>query len=415
MKKNYTHAGLNSFSKKLFFSTLVICSQLALAEVNRIDVIINEEDRLAFDKTNQPYNFAKSSMVSVNGQAAIQIDKMSTRGQGSLSAKRKNLGMSLKQAIQVDGVYGKDINLVNMWVDKGYISTRLGFLTANHLDIGKKQESAYAEVFINGHSNGLYTVVEKPAKVVKNSPFVVRRRGKSLFEVAKAGVSKDYALDEVSKSALASQIGKKLQAGYNSIDSISGEKLWKHLENALDIEAYMRLMVLNSLYRNGDGADEVFFYLDKETYDTQNGKLYFKILPWDSDDLFKEYHQKGNPNSTNSKYFAKYPESLIYNFEDRLDRKFADDPYLYEKLKQVTKQLLSTGGLLDKANTDALLNQLRDELSPYLSHRDVLTMGALDGGRKGLAYSKSEILNIIELRRNAIDERRAILLARASK
>jgi len=395
--------------KKIFFSTILLCSELALsATANRIDLIITDSDLSQYSVGKESYSFKGASSLSVNGEAAIQINEMKTRGQGSLSAKRKNLGIDLEQPIVVKSVKGKKINLVNMWVDKGYISTRLGFLTANLLEIGKKQQSEYVELVINGQSNGLYTIVEKPTKVVKDSPMVVRRRGKSKFDLINASVSEDLAKDERSKKAIVARLGKNLQAGYDQIDQLSGEQLWRFLENNMDIKSYMRLMVLNSLYTNGDGADEVFFYIDKKMY--EQGRIYFRVLPWDSDDLFKAMHQSGNPASTNSRYKAKYPKSLIYNYEDKLDRKFADDNYLYSKLKEETKTLLSSGGLLDKNHTDALLNQLKEEIQPYLKNKDILQMGALDGGRDKKAYSESEVLTIIELRRKQIDARRSELL-----
>jgi len=408
------HLSISTY-KKIFFSTILLCSELALsATANRIDLTITDSDFSQYSIGKESYSFKGSASISVNGTAAIQVKEMKTRGQGSLSAKRKNLGIDLTQAAEVGTVKGKKINLVNMWVDKGYISTRLGFLTANLLGIGKKQHSEYVELAINGRSNGLYTVVEKPTKVVKDSPLVVRRRGKSTFDLANADVGEDFAADEKSKKAVISKLGKTLQAGYDQIDKMSGEKLWSLLESNMDIKAYMRLMVLNSLYTNGDGADEVFFYVDKDLYQ-QQGRVYFKVLPWDSDDLFKSMHQSDNANSTNSKYAVKYPTSLIYNYEDKLDRKFADDGFLYAKLKEETKALLSSGGLLDKNHTDSLLEQLKQEISPYLKNQNILQMGALDGGRKNTAYSEKEVMSIFEMRKKQIDTRRLELLKRASQ
>ena len=98
----------------------------------------------------------------------------------------------------------------------------------------------------------------------------------------------------------------------------------------------MRWMAANSLFTNGDGADEVYFYVDNEQL--INGQVYFHILPWDFDDFFKPIHE----SKINQEYITKYPNSLIYNYEGFIDRLIADDEVLYQEFKTICKKMIET-------------------------------------------------------------------------
>jgi hypothetical protein len=379
------------------FGILTILSYLAFATtswaINTIELNITAKDLDLYKKNSEAYLFEKTQ-VRINSQEWIAIDELTTRGQSSLSAPRRNFGVNLPNEVQIGEVQSKKLNLVSMWIDKGYIATKLGLLTSQHLQIGKPLKTSFSEVKLNGSSNGIYLVVQKP-KSAADSPYIVRRGYKSRF-IHREAKAEDISADQIK------QITQSLDSLYANLNKYTGNELLAKLKDQMDLESYIKLIVMNSLFRNGDGADEVYFYVDSELY--SKGKIYFRIMPWDFDDLFKSMHS----SDINKSEIEKNPQSLIYNFEDKLDLKFARDSVLYTELKKMTIQLLSAE--LSKENVDQLISQVLNELSPYLDSEDILKMSRLDGGRRNKPYTKKEVLDIFAKRIGEIDQRRKFLL-----
>ncbi len=377
-------------------SFIVTFAQFAFA-TNVVDLQISQKDLDRYAQKNEAYIFAESNL-SLNGQPWQQIEEMETRGQSSIAAKRKNFGIKLKEKIFLTEIKAKNIDLLNMWIDKGYISSKFGLMIVDQLHIGASISNEYTEVRINGKTNGLYLMVEKPKSAAGESPFIVRRGYKSRFKVDSAKIDKQLSPQAVSEIELA---GLSI---YKSIATKSGSDLFNDLKNKMDIEAYMKWMTMNSLFKNGDGADEVFFYVDANMY--KQGKIYFRIMPWDFDDLFKSMHSV----PVNQAEFERNPNSIIYNFEDKLDFKFANDDYMYGQLKLMMRQLLTNE--LSQANTSAVLDSIQQDILPYLERPEILEISKLDAGRNGNGYTKKEILDIIASRKIEIERRRNWLLNR---
>lgn len=364
---------------------------------NIIDLTVSSKDIAKYKEKPEKYQFS-SSEFKLNNGPVNKVEEMETRGQGSISYRRRNFDLKLEDKISVGRVEGKKINLLSMGADKGYISTRLGLMIAESLQIGKGLPSEYVEVKINGHSNGLYTLVEKPKAALDKSPLVVRRGYKSRFLIDEAEVSKKLTVAQIN------EIKKVGTSIYAVLETKKGADLFNDLKQKMDIESYMRWMVMNSLLRNGDYPDEVFFYVDSDLY--KEGRIYFRIMPWDFDDLFKEMH-----GVSINKIEAAKPEnkdSILYSYEDKLDRAFAPaNTYMYEQLKVAARELLDKE--LNKENTDRILSDLEKDLSEYLDNSAILQMGALDSGREKVPYTKKEILDLLQLRKKQIDERRLVL------
>ena len=377
------------------FSLILIFSHLTLA-ANVVDLQISTQDLEKYTEKPEAYTFTDASL-SLNGEPSIAIE-METRGQSSIAAKRRNFGIKLDEKISLKNIKVKNINLLNMWIDKGYISSKFGLMVVDQLNIGEPITNDYTEVRINGKTNGLYLMVEKPKSAAGESPYIVRRAYKSRFKTDEAKISKDLTKDEIT------QIQKAGAHVYSAIAAISGADLFHELKDKMDIESYMKLMIMNSLFRNGDGADEVFFYVDNEIYKT--GKIYFRIMPWDFDDLFKSMHE----SNINKYEFGRNPNTIIYNFEDKLDLKFATDNFLYKELKRTAQNLLTNE--LSQKNTSAILDSIQLDIKPYLDRTDILELGKFDAGRKEQGYTQSEILGIIASRKIEIEKRRAWLLER---
>lgn len=388
-----------SFKKCLFIGLAQISIVTSAFAYNVINLSVHPNDLAQYRLKAEKYAFA-STQFKLNDNQPILTEEMETRGQGSIGYRRKNFGLKLSQRIQVGRVDAKKINLLSMSADLGYISTRLGLMSAEFLNIGLALPSEYTEVKINGKTNGLYAVVQKPkAAMSDESPYVVRRGYKSRFYHEEAEISKKLSPTQIAEiKAVADSI-------YTDIATKKDSTLFYSLKQKMDIDAYMRWMAMNSLYTNGDFPDEIFFYVDGDLY--QEGKIYFRVMPWDFDDLFKSMHAVPINGTETTK--SENKNSILYSYEDRLDRSFAPiNAYMYSQFKHVTYDVIAN--YLNQAATDRLLTQLHSEISEYLTNPELLQMGAQDISRKGLPYTKSEIQNIFLKRKKQIDERRTYLL-----
>ena len=389
----------HSFKKGILIALAQITFVSPAFAYNVIELSVNSDD-LALYKANADKYVFSQTQFKLNRENPILAEEMETRGQGSLGYRRKNFGLKLTQKINLGRLEAKKINLLSMSADPGYISSRLGIMTAELLNIGTPLPTEYVEVKINDKTNGLYAVVEKPkAAISANSPYVVRRGYKSRLLHDDADISKKLTPEQVAEiKAVADSI-------YTDVDTKKDATLFNSLKQKMDIDAYMRWMAMNSLYTNGDYPDEVFFYVDGDMY--KQGKIYFRVVPWDFDDLFKPMHKV----KTNATEAAK-PEnkdSILYSYEDRLDRAFSpSNVYMYSQFKFTMRDLLVNR--LNQSTTDKLLTQLHSEISQYLANPEILQMGSQDVSRKNAPYTKAEIQNLFLKRKKQIDDRRAYLL-----
>jgi len=367
---------------------------------NVIDLSIQASDLAQYKLKAEKYEFI-GAQFKLNNNPLIIAEQMETRGQGSIGYRRKNFGLKLVEKIQVGRVAAKKVDLLSMSADPGYISTRLGLMTSELLGIGASLPTEYVELKLNGKSNGLYAIVQKPkAAFSDNSPYVVRRGYKSMFHHDEAEISKKIT------PAQALEIKAVADSIYTDIATKKDATLFNSLKQKMDIESYMRWMAMNSLYTNGDFPDEIFFFVDGDMY--KQGKIYFRVSPWDFDDLFKSAMHAVPINATE----AAKPEnqnSILYSYEDRIDRAFAPvNAYMYAQLKIVMLDLLVNK--LTQTTTDTLLRQIHSEISEYLVNPEILQMGSQDSSRKNAPYTKSEIQNLFLKRKKQIDDRRAYLM-----
>lgn len=388
--------------KELFFGLIQITFISMAWSANTIDLTINPHDLTHYKEKTEKYIFT-DAQFKLNNDPTIRVEQMETRGQGSISYRRRNFGLKLEEQVTLGRITNNKLNLLSMGADPGYISTQLGLMTAELLNIGLPLPTEFVEVKLNGKSNGLYTLVEKPKAVLDKSPYVVRRGYKSRFITEEA---------EISKKLTQAQITEILKVGasiYQTLENKKGEELFNDLKQKMDIEAYMRWMIMNSLYMNGDFPDEIFFYVDADLY--KQGRIYLRVLPWDFDDLFKPMHGV-SINALEAKK-SENKKSILYSYEDKLDRAFAPvNTYMYDQLKATARNILLNE--ISRQNTDKLLNDIGTRLSEYLDNSTLLKLSASDSGRKGVAYTKTEIQDLLTQRKKQIDERRTLLLERVT-
>lgn len=389
-----------SLKKGLLLGLAQITFATSAFAYNVIDLSVNSNDLAHYRDKAEKYEFI-GAQFKLNNDPLIAAEQMETRGQGSIGYRRKNFGLKLAQKMQIGRVQTKKIDLLSMSADPGYISTRLGLMTSELLNIGTPLPTEYVEVKLNGKSNGLYAIVQKPKSAFSdNSPYVVRRGYKSRFAHEEAEMSKKLT------PAQAAEIKAVADSIYTDIATKKDVNLFNSLKQKMDIESYMRWMAMNSLYLNGDFPDEIFFYVDGDMY--KQGKIYFRVSPWDFDDLFHTAMHAVPINDTETAK-PENKDSVLYSYEDKIDRAFSPaNVYMYSQLKYIMQDLLVNK--LTETTTDNLLKQIHSEISEYLTNPEILQMSSQDSGRKNIAYTKTEIQNLFLKRKKQIDQRRAYLL-----
>lgn len=361
----------------------------ALAEVNVIRVELPVDGHVLL-KTS------KGKKVSIQGRAVIEIDgvvkqtqpvELRTRGQSCLSAERSCIELEFQEEVELLGVTGvkaKTFNLVSMWQDSGYVSTRLGFEMFRSLELFDLR-TEYARLFINGEPQGLYLATEKPKRairrVVGEDSWVGRRSyGASVSTVDSAESLKDSAAQA------------HFKAIYFDVRDLSGDALLQSLRQKMELRSYMHWILVNSLLMNGDFADEVYVYIDASKKPYKLG-----IFPWDFDDLFKGPH----PGEAHKARAEQFQTSLLYGFENPLDAKIADDQVLYSELSREAGELFYRR--IDENMIRGVVARVRSALTPYVSCDDVRALGAKDSRHR--AYKAEDFDRILKSRESATIER----------
>jgi spore coat protein H len=327
---------------------------------NSISLFISRTDYQAIKATTGRKVTAKPLSLIINGDS-VNANTVNTRGQTTLLYRRKSFSFDLKSKAQFrhgeKAESFKRFFILSLSMDRNYCNNRLAFEMMETLGLFSLFYS-YCELRINGRSEGIYLVVERPedwAVKKKNSPLLIRR-------------GYDHNIDKIvmDKKIEKSEV-KKYCYYYNQIyrclDKYKGEALYKSLSAWLDLDFYMKWLAFNYLVRNGDYTDEVYFYYDP-------GINKFSIIPWDYDDLFLSAPHEGNIE--NKKLLG---DKFIFSAEDLLDAKIASDTYLHSvyiiQFSEVLNQL-STGVL------KRVFESTCAELYPYYSTNEIISMSEYD-------------------------------------
>ena len=302
----------------------------------------------------------RSTILIINGDT-IKPKDISTRGQSTLMFRRKSLSISLKSNASFrHGDRTESLNkfsLLNLSMDKYYCRNRLAFEMMEALGLFDLFYS-FCELRINDRSEGVFMIMETPENWAfreKKSPLVIRRGYDHRIDKTKDNKKNDRTYDKKYISNY-----KQL---YRSLDKNSGEGLYKILSEYIDLEGYMKWLAFNFLVRNGDYADEVFFYIDPEIEK-------YRIIPWDYDDIFAITPHEGKEQR--NKILG---DKLIFSSEDLLDQKIAADPYLYERYLKMFKEVL------DELSPELLKNVIENsyaELYPFYSAEEIISNSKFD-------------------------------------
>lgn len=189
---------------------------------------------------------------------------------------------------------------------------------------------------------------------------------------------------------------KAFKTIYRSLRKYKGEELYNFLNDRMNFDAYLKWLAINTAIMNGDYSDEVFFYA------IPGEKIYFELMPWDMDDLFKPPHD----GPWNNFFFKRrLKKSLLYSMEDKLDRRIDKDPFLYAKFKQTLKKVLEEE--LTAEFYASVINTVHQAIEPYLTSKN-MELSEIDD--RDTKYDSQYILDLLNNRFKQLKQRRQKLL-----
>lgn len=393
----------------------------------RIEIKVTGAERADLAKGKKT-DVPRASLVIFQG--ADQIGDFSaninTRGVTSLSTyPRKNFNVKSipkkvgekAKKIKIGSVVGKELVLSASPEDVLGTKNMLAYGLLDAVGI-RALKPQYAEVVLNGISQGLYfvtktagdevleaDVVDKNGNQIEN-PYevVIRRRYGDTFD---ADLKKDGNIKVkgntkgLSREKILEYV-KTLNEIHMVVDNgvMNGEGRLAALSKNLNLKNYMKWMAMNYILKNGDYSDEVFFFGKTDS----GGNIQFDVMPWDQDDSFgSEMHQAGIVASINHGLEEKgiADKTLVYNFESRIDRTIGTDPVLLRKYFEVVSEVIET--LRNKGSLDSVVAGLKARLAPYMEYQEIMDSGKLD--KSAAVYERDAILAELDGRVTFINDR----------
>lgn len=301
--------------------------------------------------------------MKISGEP-VEVEEMKTRGKSSAFFYRKSFNVQLKDAYSFKGPGGKKkmkhFYLLAQAMDTHYFRNHFAFSMMRELGVADFYFQ-YAELSINGHSEGIYLVIERPYDVAlrdQDAPVVYRRLESRRIDKEKSG-------KKVPKSLL-----KKSKKAFLSIPdfchNLTGDALYDSLSSHLDLDDYFSWLAFNYWAMNGDYTDEVCYYIQPD-----HRPLRFGIVPWDFDDLLTQAPHEGMDLRN-----RRLGDALIYSSEDLLDRTIAADSVVYGHYLEHFRAIFPK--MTDPRYLQMLFNQIYLELAPFYANPDNYTISSHD-------------------------------------
>jgi spore coat protein H len=365
--------GLVSFQVILILARSVLNCQVPQNEnemLNLADQGFKIENTISLDISSSAYEKikavtgnktgVKARLIVINGDTLVP-EEIVTRGQTTLNYRRKSYSIDLQSEASLHhGDKTKTFRkfyVLSLSMDRNYATNRLAFEMMETAGIFHLFY-AYGELRINGQSEGICMVIERPedwAIKKMGSPVLIRRGYNNSIDKLKSdkGVDKETI--------------KKYRTSFNqiyqSLNKHRGEELYKVISNLLETNDYMKWLAFNFYIRNGDYTDEVYFYVDPDSK-----KL--SIIPWDYDDIFSTVPHEGYEESRRIT-----GNNLFFSTEDELDKKIVSDPYLYKMYLVQFGELMNelTNGVLK-----SIFERTFAELFPYYADDEIISLSRFD-------------------------------------
>ncbi|MFC2124481.1 CotH kinase family protein [Bacteroidota bacterium] len=293
----------------------------------------------------------KNFTLTLNGDT-LTVKSCHTRGKSTLKFPRKSLLLNFKGAHKFNDRKVSKCALNSMSMDKNYWRNRFSYLVLEEVGIFPLY-NGYAEFQINGISQGVYLLIEKPDSYAKKnlkSPALIRRDYNGKFEI-------DYVEDDYD------YLPGQLRETRKKLKELEGEALYEYLMRTVNLEQYFQWLAVNYILQNGDYTDEVFFY-----YDSSTNK--FNLIPWDYDDVFSQMPHEGWDERN-----RRIQNPLVYSGEDDFDYRIDKDDFLY------LKYLDEFGKTLDHFSLNFIkktFDQVYVELCPFYQDDEIISQSQYD-------------------------------------
>lgn len=297
----------------------------------------------------------------------LDVKSCKTRGNTTLHFRRKSFSISLGEAADFEHEPVKRLAVNNLAMDRNKWRNRLAFITMKKMGIFPLKNN-FAEVRINGKTQGIYLAIQKPEDYVRSlhSPLLLRREYDGVL-------TEEYAKGKEARWQL-----KRFRKGQKLMARLSGRALYDSLDQIVELDQYNQWLAFNTWLRNGDYTDELFFYVHPKT-----GK--FNIIPWDYDDLFKP-----EPHEGMQKRNQAIGNRLLFSGEADFDVVISRDDYLYLAYLQQFRNVLDA---LDQDVLRAVFEQVYRELYPFFTDPDINAQSAYDyGGGTSINALKKDLM-----------------------
>jgi spore coat protein H len=345
---------------------------------NRIQINISKGAYREIKEISGRKVFLKKPVIVVNTDP-VDKGQIHTRGKTTLHLRRKSFSFDLEEKVRLrysgEDMEFKKFYAISLSMDKHYFRNRISFEMLKILGLFDLFYT-YSEIVINDQSEGVYLLLERPqdwALKKNQSPFIIRRGFDNRIDKMRTGKKIEKSETQNHK--------QQFRQIYNSINKYDGEELYYVLSQWIDLDMYMKWLAFNFFIRNGDYTDEVYFYVEPVT-----GK--YKIIPWDYDDIFARQPHEGTEEKLRS-----VGQKLVFSSEDKLDKKIASDPYLYQVY------LIHLSEVLKELTPERIKNALENayaELYPYYSTDQIIRMSQYDAEIKVSVESlKNELRGIL--------------------
>ena len=319
-------------------------------------------------KLNRTFEKVK---ISVNSNPEIEM-YIKIRGNSTLGFSKKNFYLkSVNKFHFKDEFKTKKLFLLSLVNDEFGFKMEYSFRLLGEMGMSFSHRQ-FAIVYINNKLQGLYLAMERPEDAIK-------RKVKGAVSVFRATKSQYRGFYSCYKTPGVNAL--ETIRYFNSIHDETDHNLQaEKYRIIIDLDMYMKWLVLNSLLENGDSVDELYIY---EVRKDSDKKGILKLFPWDYDGI-----------QSNPAHPAKtHKDPLLWAAERKLDYEIINNPVLYNQLKNIMSSMLKNH--LTKEYLSKILLGLEMELN------------SIDVGN-----SKNEIADIEQQRMLAIQKFRKRLFLR---
>jgi len=213
---------------------------------------------------------------------------VSLRGQGTIFCARKSLTLRFEAPTTLGlSPPSAGFVLLALCEDPTLLRSRVAFERLQAAGLFPPW-FGFAEVKLNGATNGLYLVIERPRDAIArqtptNERILRRRSPERVVEVDRPDVE-DIA-----------DLERFLAPYYALLDlptMLSGDALLAALRARMDFDQYLSMVAFNSALENGDNIDELYFYdaPHPAPAPTPGGVPYWRVMAWDQDEIFRPCH-----------------------------------------------------------------------------------------------------------------------------